>query len=78
MERQLITDYESVIDEVMDGLSGDNHTLALEIAHIPEGIRGFGHVKERNIAGIKARETALLTRWRELGRQPVGEAAAAE
>ena len=78
LERQLISDYERIIDEVMEGLGEDNHALAIDIARIPEGIRGFGHVKERNIASAKARETELLTRWRAPGRQPVGEAAAAE
>jgi indolepyruvate ferredoxin oxidoreductase len=78
LERQLIADYEIIIDEVTEGLGEDNHALAMDIARTPEGIRGFGHVKERNIASAKAREAELLTRWRSPGRQPVGEAAAAE
>ena len=74
MERQLIADYERIIRELIDGLMPENHPLAVEIARLPEMIRGFGHVKERNLADAKAREAALLAAFRT----PLPEATAAE
>jgi len=63
-ERQLIADYERVIDELLAGLNPDNHGLAVEIARVPEHIRGFGHVKERHLASARQREAELLARYR--------------
>jgi indolepyruvate ferredoxin oxidoreductase len=74
MERQLITDYERILGELIAGLAPENHALAVEIATLPERIRGFGHVKERNVAEAKAREAALLAAFRT----PLPEATAAE
>ena len=48
-ERRLIGAYEEVIEELLAGLGLDNHELAVEIARIPEQIRGYGHVKERHL-----------------------------
>ena len=41
IERRLIREYEQTIDELLTGLSKKNHTLAVEIARIPEQIRGY-------------------------------------
>jgi indolepyruvate ferredoxin oxidoreductase len=60
MERQLIRDYELIIDEVLGALTPDNHALAVQIASIPEEIRGFGHVKERHLKAAKDKEASLL------------------
>ncbi len=64
MERQLIEDYEQTIRELLTSLNFENHDLAVEIASVPEHIRGFGHVKEDHFAKAKARETDLLERYR--------------
>jgi indolepyruvate ferredoxin oxidoreductase len=65
MERQLIRDYEIVIDELAASLTSANHALAVEIASLPAQIRGYGHVKERNFAKTKLREAALLAAFRD-------------
>jgi indolepyruvate ferredoxin oxidoreductase len=44
-ERQLIADYEAIVNELVSALSSDNHALAVRIASIPEDIRGYGHVR---------------------------------
>jgi hypothetical protein len=64
MERQLITDYEGVIDEVIARLDHSNHDLAVQIAQIPEQIRGYGHVKHAHLEKAKEREAALLAAFR--------------
>jgi indolepyruvate ferredoxin oxidoreductase len=73
MERRLITRYFSQIDELLRGLDNTNHALAVDIASIPEHIRGYGHVKERFHAEAMQRQDALLQAWRE----PVADRSAA-
>jgi indolepyruvate ferredoxin oxidoreductase len=63
-ERALMADYEALTAEIIGRLDPDNHALALALASIPEQIRGFGHVKERNLKAAKAREAELLGRFR--------------
>ena len=62
-ERALIGEYRGHIEEVLAGLNAGNHALALEIASLPEQIRGYGHVKERNLAAARVRGEVLRQRW---------------
>lgn len=64
MERRLITEYEAILDEIADNLTPENYIHALELAKLPESMRGFGHVKERNVEIAKRREQDLLTAFR--------------
>ncbi len=61
-ERRLLRDYETTIDHCLSALSEDNHGVVLELAELPEHVRGFGHVKERNIGKYDADREALLNR----------------
>jgi indolepyruvate ferredoxin oxidoreductase len=63
-ERRLIAEYFATIDTLLATLDHDNHALAVEIASIPEQIRGYGHVKERHLAAAMTRQNDLLTAWR--------------
>jgi indolepyruvate ferredoxin oxidoreductase len=63
LERRLARDYEAMIDGLLPALNADNHALALAIASVPEGIRGFGHVKLANLATANARWRELRERW---------------
>ena len=63
-ERALIGEYEALVDEIVTRLAPHNHALAVELASIPEQIRGYGHVKERHLAVAKEKEAALLERFR--------------
>jgi indolepyruvate ferredoxin oxidoreductase len=60
MERRLIADYEALIGELSASLSPENHALTIEIASLPAKIRGFGHIKARNVESAKACEAELL------------------
>jgi indolepyruvate ferredoxin oxidoreductase len=75
MERQLIAEYESVLEEILAALAPANHALAVELAALPLDIRGFGHVKEANRVRVKEREKELLARFRS---PPAPRAIAAE
>ncbi len=63
-ERRLIEEYERTIDDIIGTLDHDNHALAVQIAELPEHIRGFGHVKERHLAEVEARRAELLAAYR--------------
>ncbi|HXD45351.1 MAG TPA: indolepyruvate ferredoxin oxidoreductase family protein [Pseudolabrys sp.] len=63
-ERQLIADYEALIETVLAGLSPANHATAVALASIPEKIRGFGPVKQRHLAAAKAEESALREQFK--------------
>jgi indolepyruvate ferredoxin oxidoreductase len=58
-ERQLIKDYEVLLDTMTEFLSADNHATAVTLASIPEKIRGYGSVKQRHLMAAKAEETHL-------------------
>ncbi len=60
MERQLIADYEDALREFAAVLGPDNHALCVEIASFPAKIRGFGHIKARNVETAKACEAELF------------------
>ena len=64
MERRLISDYESIIETLSADLNHENHALAVEIARIPELIRGYGYVKEEHLAGALAKQKDLMALWR--------------
>ncbi len=63
-ERALIGQYRSSIEELLGALAAHNHALALEIARIPEQIKGYGHVKERNLVAARAQWQELMQQWR--------------
>ena len=64
-ERALITEYRACIEELLAGLNASNLALAVQIARIPEDIRGFGHVKERHLKAARAQWERLMQQWRQ-------------
>ena len=63
-ERRLDREYEALLEEIVAKLDAGNHALAVGLASIPQKIRGFGHVKERNLEAAKAEEAELLAQFR--------------
>jgi indolepyruvate ferredoxin oxidoreductase len=63
MERRLIGEYEATIETVLATLDQNNHAMALQIAALPESMRGFGHIKEKNVKAAKEREASLLAAY---------------
>ena len=64
-ERALIADYRASLDEVINGLNAANHATAVEIAQVPDQIKGFGHVKERNLRAARVRWAGLMAQFRD-------------
>jgi indolepyruvate ferredoxin oxidoreductase len=72
-ERRLIAEYEATVAELLERLGRENHALAVEIASVPEHIRGFGHVKRRHLEDAKKKEAQLLAQFRK--KRPAAKAA---
>ena len=64
MERQLIGAYQATIDQVLATLDQNNHAMAVQIAQVPESMRGFGHIKEKNVKAARERTASLLAAYR--------------
>ncbi len=75
MERRLITEYEAVIEEILTSLTLSNYDTAVELASVPEHIRGYGHVKDRHVTMAKRMEQDLLARFRNPSAQTAPQAA---
>jgi indolepyruvate ferredoxin oxidoreductase len=60
MERALIGEYRRTVEALLPKLTDENLAQAVAIASVPEEIRGFGHVKERNLAAAKRKEAELV------------------
>ncbi|HEY0843768.1 MAG TPA: indolepyruvate ferredoxin oxidoreductase family protein [Noviherbaspirillum sp.] len=63
MERMLIEDYRNTVLSLLDSLSSDNLPLAVEIASLPEKIRGFGHVKAKAVDQFRKERAVLLEKF---------------
>lgn len=64
-ERALIDEYRSTLEELLDNLDSGNHALAVEIASIPEHIRGYDLVKDAHLRDARERKAELLNKFRE-------------
>jgi indolepyruvate ferredoxin oxidoreductase len=73
-ERALIVQYRDLLAELLGVLSGGSaqahadelYSVALEMARVPEEIRGFGHVKARHLAKAQDKWQALRVRFAAL------------
>lgn len=63
-EQRLIAKYEETLLMISDGLTPDNYEAAVELASLPEEIRGYGHIKVKSIAEAKGREAELFAAFK--------------
>ena len=75
MERALIVEYKAAIEALLNSLTAENHAVAVEIARVPEMIKGYGHVKDRNVNAARLQWTGLVQRFDQPA--PAGEKRAA-
>ena len=60
MERALIVEYREMVGVMLDQLTADNHAVAVQLAALPEQVRGFGHVKHAAVTVFRAEKARLL------------------
>ena len=61
-ERADIEHYRLLVDKLLPDLTEENYTAAQELVALPEKLRGFGHIKDRNRELLALREAQL---WRQ-------------
>ncbi|MBX5491041.1 MAG: indolepyruvate ferredoxin oxidoreductase family protein [Chloroflexi bacterium] len=64
LERRLIGWYARLVGEALARLSPATHAVAVELATLPDLIRGYEQIKERNIEAARQRAAELLERLR--------------
>jgi len=64
LEREDLSRFETDLKEICAGLSPDNYRTAVELAKLPEKLRGYGHIKARNREALLLRRTQLLDEFR--------------
>lgn len=64
LERELIVEYESMIDEICRRINRDNAGVAITIAALADKVRGFGPVKLENVRAYREDLEPLLQRFR--------------
>ena len=70
MERRLVADYFELVERLSRELGPVTLPVAIELARLPQEIRGFGHVKHAAAERADTRRAALLER---LERAAAGE-----
>jgi len=63
IERDLIDEYENIILKILDNISEDNYEIAIKIASLPEQIKGYDVVKEKNIESTKILKEKYLNEF---------------
>ncbi|OUM22978.1 hypothetical protein B8W72_29975 [Pseudomonas putida] len=59
-----LREYETVLEALAKEFTANRHKLAIELAELPDAVRGYGPVKDRYLLSARERMEALLTRWR--------------
>ncbi|HEX7500626.1 MAG TPA: DUF6537 domain-containing protein, partial [Polyangia bacterium] len=63
-ERQMIEDHIKLLDEVASKLATANHAAAVQLASVPDEIRGYGHVKEKSIIAARLLQEQRMQAFR--------------
>jgi indolepyruvate ferredoxin oxidoreductase len=66
-ERALLADYLALVESLLDGLTPDTLGLAVQLAKVPERIRGFGHIKRQAALEAKNMTSEMLGAFRAAG-----------
>ncbi|MEV8955177.1 DUF6537 domain-containing protein, partial [Klebsiella quasipneumoniae] len=67
-------EYFATVERLLAKLDTGNLRLAVEIASIPDHIRGYGHVKDAHLRKAQQREAELWAQW-DAGRPQARQAA---
>jgi hypothetical protein len=62
-ERALVGEYRAITGQLLTGLTTANHALAVEIAGLPDLVRGYEVIKLGNVAAYRDAAGELLARF---------------
>jgi indolepyruvate ferredoxin oxidoreductase len=68
-ERALIREYEETVERLLAALTPQNHAAAIQIASLPEEIRGYGHIKLKSVTSARKKRDELLAAFAEPKKQ---------
>ena len=68
-ERRLRDEYIADIEKLCADLSPENYAISVELAEVPEQIRGFGHIKQTAITDAEVGRRAILEKLGGIKRQ---------
>jgi indolepyruvate ferredoxin oxidoreductase len=66
-DRAILREYEALIGDLCGRLDASNRAVTIELAALPEQIRGFGHVRARHIAHALQRRRELIDQLNGMG-----------
>ena len=73
-ERALTTQFEADIGQLIGDLNAERLPIAIELARLPDEIRGYGQIKAAAMQRAAEKREALLARWRAAGHRPANVA----
>jgi indolepyruvate ferredoxin oxidoreductase len=59
-DRRILIDFKSDIETVLQHVSPENLTTAIELLNLPEHIRGYGHIRRKHVDEISGRHAKLI------------------
>ncbi|HWX51034.1 MAG TPA: indolepyruvate ferredoxin oxidoreductase family protein [Roseomonas sp.] len=69
-DQRLLAEYERLVEELIASLHPGNHAVAVELAALPDQIRGYGHIRKRHAEHAKRQEARLLEAFRSRDEHP--------
>ena len=67
VERELIIEYKQLVSDILGGLSEANVATAIELAELPDMVRGYEDIKLRNVERFRTRVTQGRSEFDQLG-----------
>lgn len=72
-DREVLVAYRSMIDALLQDLTADNLMQAVDIANLPDQLRGYGHVREQSLREYELHRLQLLEQWQAADESGVRE-----
>lgn len=66
LDRDLISRYEDLLNFLIEKTNRENFTIAVELASLPDGIRGFGLIRHRFASRVKEQQELLMEKFQKL------------
>ncbi len=71
LERALLAEYRNTVGDVLSNLTDGNYEAAVEILRLPQTIKGYGHVKERNAQAARTRCAQMMKDFAASASRPI-------
>jgi indolepyruvate ferredoxin oxidoreductase len=62
-ERALIAEYRELVEQLLSGLTPENHSVAVQLAALPDMVRGYEHIKLGNVVRYREQRAEYLQQF---------------